>query len=250
MRAPTTGRGPSSSTWPMRGPGLIAGALVDHGCGIEVVRLDRGDPLPDHRDVAGLVVMGGPMGVHDVDDHPWLVPERALHGGGGHRRPPRPRRLPGCPAAGCWPWVPRSPRATASGDRDRPGGAHRRRSAGPGARPRVRRSGRHRAGLCALAQRHLLPSRRGGPPGRHPGHPPPGLPVGCDGLRVAIPCRGRPGLGRGVAAPPAGRGGPGRRRSGRGGGCRSAGAPAFRGRWRRAPGPGPDAVPDRHQPPG
>jgi GMP synthase-like glutamine amidotransferase len=60
------------------GPGLIAEALVDHGCGIEVVRLDRGDPLPDQGDVAGLVVMGGPMGVHDVGDHPWLVPERAL----------------------------------------------------------------------------------------------------------------------------------------------------------------------------
>ncbi len=60
------------------GPGLIADALIDHGRGIEVVRLDRGDPLPDHRDMAGLVVMGGPMGVHDVGDHPWLVPERAL----------------------------------------------------------------------------------------------------------------------------------------------------------------------------
>ncbi len=60
------------------GPGLIADALAGHGCVIEVVRLDRGDPLPDQGDVAGLVVMGGPMGVHDVGDHPWLVPERAL----------------------------------------------------------------------------------------------------------------------------------------------------------------------------
>jgi GMP synthase (glutamine-hydrolysing) len=62
------------------GPGLIADVLADRRCGVELVRLDRGDPLPDHRDVAGLVVMGGPMGVHDVDDHPWLAPERTLMG--------------------------------------------------------------------------------------------------------------------------------------------------------------------------
>jgi GMP synthase-like glutamine amidotransferase len=60
------------------GPGLIFGALSDRGARVEVVRLDAGDPLPDERDVAGLVVMGGPMGVYDVDDHPWLAPERAL----------------------------------------------------------------------------------------------------------------------------------------------------------------------------
>jgi GMP synthase-like glutamine amidotransferase len=60
------------------GPGLISGALCDAGHRFDVIRLDRGDSLPDHRSIAGLVVMGGPMGVHDADDHPWLVPERAL----------------------------------------------------------------------------------------------------------------------------------------------------------------------------
>ncbi len=60
------------------GPGLIADVVAEQGGRVGLVRLDRGDPLPHHRDIAGLVVMGGPMGVHDVDDHPWLAPERAL----------------------------------------------------------------------------------------------------------------------------------------------------------------------------
>jgi GMP synthase-like glutamine amidotransferase len=60
------------------GPGSIADALVEAGHHPEVVRIDRGDGLPDHRSLAGLVVMGGPMGVHDVADHPWLEDERAL----------------------------------------------------------------------------------------------------------------------------------------------------------------------------
>ncbi len=60
------------------GPGLIAGALQGRDQTFEVVRLDRGDEVPDGESIAGLVVMGGPMGVHDVDAHPWLVPERQL----------------------------------------------------------------------------------------------------------------------------------------------------------------------------
>jgi GMP synthase-like glutamine amidotransferase len=60
------------------GPGLIGQALDGAGLHYDVVRLDRGEPLPAPGALAGLVVLGGPMGVHDVDDHPWLVPERAL----------------------------------------------------------------------------------------------------------------------------------------------------------------------------
>ena len=43
------------------------------------MRIDRGEPVPPPTAVdgmAGLVVMGGPMGVHD--DLAWLEPERAL----------------------------------------------------------------------------------------------------------------------------------------------------------------------------
>ena len=43
-----------------------------------VTRLDLSEPLPDLAGLGGLVVMGGPMGVHDSEDHPWLGPEREL----------------------------------------------------------------------------------------------------------------------------------------------------------------------------
>lgn len=64
----------------IEGPGTIVEALAGAGHVPEVVRIDRGDRLPDHRSVAGLVVMGGPMGVHDDRAHPWLSDERALIG--------------------------------------------------------------------------------------------------------------------------------------------------------------------------
>lgn len=61
-------------------PGLVGEALAGAGQDVEVVRVDRGQALPGPGDVAGLVVMGGPMGVHDGSDHPWLAPERDLIG--------------------------------------------------------------------------------------------------------------------------------------------------------------------------
>jgi len=60
------------------GPGLIADELVRAGQTVVVVRLDHDDPLPEADALSGLVVMGGPMGVHDDDRHPWLRRERAL----------------------------------------------------------------------------------------------------------------------------------------------------------------------------
>jgi len=60
------------------GPGLIGGALTDAAIAHDVVRVDLGEPLPRLEAIAGLVVMGGPMGVHDVATHPWLEPEREL----------------------------------------------------------------------------------------------------------------------------------------------------------------------------
>jgi GMP synthase (glutamine-hydrolysing) len=42
------------------------------------VELDEGDALPDWRDFAGVIVMGGPMGAYDDETHPWLRPEKRL----------------------------------------------------------------------------------------------------------------------------------------------------------------------------
>jgi GMP synthase (glutamine-hydrolysing) len=61
------------------GPGAIALAVSDSGADLTVVRVDRGDAIPPPAavaDMAGLVVMGGPMGVHD--ELAWLADERAL----------------------------------------------------------------------------------------------------------------------------------------------------------------------------
>jgi GMP synthase (glutamine-hydrolysing) len=46
--------------------------------GLELARaeLDEGEPLPDWRQFAGLIVMGGPMGAYEEDAHPWLVEEK------------------------------------------------------------------------------------------------------------------------------------------------------------------------------
>jgi len=61
------------------GPGAIALAVRDAGATLTVVRIDRGEPVPaaDSLDgIGGLVVMGGPMSVHDPLD--WLSEERCL----------------------------------------------------------------------------------------------------------------------------------------------------------------------------
>ncbi|HEX4219880.1 MAG TPA: type 1 glutamine amidotransferase [Acidimicrobiales bacterium] len=60
------------------GPGVIADALGQAGLRFEMVRADLGDGYPALSDIGGLVVLGGPMGVHDVVDHPWLLAEREL----------------------------------------------------------------------------------------------------------------------------------------------------------------------------
>ncbi len=60
------------------GPGTIARVLVETGHDVGVTRLFLGDALPVVDDIAGLVVMGGPMGAHDDEKYPWLGPERDL----------------------------------------------------------------------------------------------------------------------------------------------------------------------------
>jgi GMP synthase-like glutamine amidotransferase len=60
------------------GPGLIGAALTEAGWDAEVIRPDLGHSLPDAGSIAGLVVMGGPMSVHDTGAHPWLEAERRL----------------------------------------------------------------------------------------------------------------------------------------------------------------------------
>lgn len=55
------------------GPALLAmGHTLSH------TRLYAGDPLPASDRFDALIVMGGPMGVHDEAIHPWLATEKSL----------------------------------------------------------------------------------------------------------------------------------------------------------------------------
>jgi len=61
------------------GPGRIGAALASKGIDLRVVRADQGLPVPSAvGDAAGLVVMGGPMSVHEEDRFPHLNVEKRL----------------------------------------------------------------------------------------------------------------------------------------------------------------------------
>ena len=63
---------------PEEGLGSIEAWLHAHGHEPVCHRMDQRSALPEARDVAALIVMGGPMSVHDVQAHPWLDAERHL----------------------------------------------------------------------------------------------------------------------------------------------------------------------------
>jgi GMP synthase (glutamine-hydrolysing) len=61
------------------GPGLVGEVLGARNIGVAVTRSDRGEPVPDRLDgEIGLLVMGGPMGVYEVDRYPYLAREQRL----------------------------------------------------------------------------------------------------------------------------------------------------------------------------
>ncbi|MGH9478241.1 MAG: type 1 glutamine amidotransferase [Terriglobales bacterium] len=60
------------------GPGIIADALREGGFAWDLYRMDQNAALPDAGAIAGLIVMGGTMGVYDADQHPHLRAEIAL----------------------------------------------------------------------------------------------------------------------------------------------------------------------------
>jgi GMP synthase (glutamine-hydrolysing) len=61
------------------GPGLLAEVLPAAGLSLRRVRVFRGDPVPQRLgDHAGLVVLGGPMGVYEPDRYPFLRREIRL----------------------------------------------------------------------------------------------------------------------------------------------------------------------------
>jgi GMP synthase-like glutamine amidotransferase len=57
-------------------PGILRTFLKQDGIQWDAVELDQGDSVPDLENYDALWVMGGPMDVWDVEDNPWLIPEK------------------------------------------------------------------------------------------------------------------------------------------------------------------------------
>jgi GMP synthase-like glutamine amidotransferase len=63
---------------PVEGLGSIGRWIRDRGYHLTGTRLYQNDPVPHIEGTDLLIVMGGPMGVHDEDRFPWLAVEKRL----------------------------------------------------------------------------------------------------------------------------------------------------------------------------
>ena len=63
---------------PFEGLGFIDEWAGNNGVEVGVSRLYAGEVFPAMDAFDGLVIMGGPMGIHDHEEHPWLVHEKAF----------------------------------------------------------------------------------------------------------------------------------------------------------------------------
>lgn len=61
-------------------PGVFGSTLRDLGHDVRSVKLYDGQDLPGQDSFDGLLIMGGPMNVDDLEAHPWLGPEREFIG--------------------------------------------------------------------------------------------------------------------------------------------------------------------------
>ncbi|HTJ11647.1 MAG TPA: type 1 glutamine amidotransferase [Dinghuibacter sp.] len=60
-------------------PGFILSWLQTHGHAVTATPLFQPDArIPPVEDIDALVIMGGPMGIYDERDHPWLTREKAF----------------------------------------------------------------------------------------------------------------------------------------------------------------------------
>ncbi len=61
---------------PFEGPAAIETWINDKGHKLSVTKIYQRETLPDQSNFDLLILMGGPMSVHDIDQHPWLIEER------------------------------------------------------------------------------------------------------------------------------------------------------------------------------
>ena len=57
-------------------PAVLRNFLKEDGISWDAVELDEGQTIPALESYDMLWVMGGPMDVWDVEEHPWLIPEK------------------------------------------------------------------------------------------------------------------------------------------------------------------------------
>lgn len=65
---------------PFESPGYVRTWCAARGHDLVMVRLFADEPVPSPSEVEALIVMGGPMGVHDDALHPWMQGEKHLIG--------------------------------------------------------------------------------------------------------------------------------------------------------------------------
>ena len=63
---------------PFETAGVLADRILEKGHSLQVTHLYRGDALPTDGEFDGLIIMGGPMSVHDETAFPWLRAEKEL----------------------------------------------------------------------------------------------------------------------------------------------------------------------------
>ena len=63
---------------PFEGLGAIEKWAGKMGHTLSSTRLFAGDPLPQNDQFGMLVVMGGPMGIYDEQEYPWLIAEKSF----------------------------------------------------------------------------------------------------------------------------------------------------------------------------
>jgi GMP synthase (glutamine-hydrolysing) len=59
-------------------PAAYEDELTAWGLALHRVEVDEGEPLPDWREFAGIIAMGGPMGAYEDQRLPWLTAEKEL----------------------------------------------------------------------------------------------------------------------------------------------------------------------------
>jgi GMP synthase (glutamine-hydrolysing) len=59
-------------------PAAFEDELLAWGAELHRVEIDAGDPLPDWREFAGIIAMGGPMGAYEDDRLGWLSGEKRM----------------------------------------------------------------------------------------------------------------------------------------------------------------------------